>query len=69
MTNTELLEIKIKESGLRKGFIAEQMGLSAYGLSKKIAGENDFKVREVNQLCEILKITSLREKERIFFAN
>lgn len=69
MTNTELLEEKIKESGYKKSYIAKVIGLkSAYGLAKKIKNETEFKTSEVDALCKLLKISSLEEKERIFFA-
>ena len=49
--------------------IAKAIGLkSAFGLMKKVKNENEFKAKEINALCELLNITSLKEKERIFFA-
>lgn len=70
MTNKELLEKKIAQSGYKKSYIAKAIGLkSAYGLAKKINNLTEFKAKEINALCEILKIESLEEKERIFFAN
>ena len=36
MTNTKLLNEKIVESGLKRKFIAEKLGLSTYGLQRKI---------------------------------
>lgn len=70
MTNTRLLEEKISKSGYKKSYIAKAIGLkSAYGLAKKIRNESEFKAKEINALCELLGITSLEEKERIFFAN
>lgn len=69
MTNKELLEDKIEKSGLKKNFIAKAIGLSPYGLAKKINNETEFKTSEVNELCKILNITDLAEKDRIFFAN
>ena len=69
MTNTELLNKKIEASGYKRNYIAKAIGLnSAYGLSKKINNETEFKATEINALCELLKIDSLEEKERIFFA-
>lgn len=69
MTNTALLEELISKSGYKKSYIAKAIGLkSAYGLAKKIRNENEFKAKEINALCELLKIDSLEEKERIFFA-
>lgn len=70
MTNTKLLELKIEESGLKRKFIAQAIGLkSAYGLAKKIHNQTEFKATEINALCDLLKIESLEEKERIFFAS
>lgn len=68
MTNTDLLEEAISKSGLKKRWIADKMGLSEYGLSLKIQGINEFKASEVSQLCELLGIKSLTQKENIFFA-
>ena len=68
MTNTALLEEKILKSGYKKSYIAKTIGLSAFGLAKKIRNESEFKTSEINGLCELLGISSLEEKERIFFA-
>lgn len=68
MTDTGLLTDKIDESGLKRSFIAEKLGLSPYGLSKKINNESEFKGSEIKLLCQILNIKSLKEKEAIFFA-
>ena len=69
MTNTELLKDKIEQSGYKKSYIAKAIGLkSTYGLSLKINNETEFKASEINALCELLKIDSLEEKQRIFFA-
>ena len=68
MTNTALLEDIIQKSGFKKSYIAKTIGLSAYGLAKKINNIHEFKTSEINGLCELLKIDSLELKERIFFA-
>lgn len=68
MTNTKLLEKAIGESGLKKKWIADKMGLSEYGLSLKIQGVNEFKTSEVTQMCKLLGIDTLSKKEDIFFA-
>ena len=68
MTNTVLLEARIAESGMMKKAIAQKLGLSAYGFAKKVSGQSDFKTEEVRVLCSLLGITSLKEKEDIFFA-
>lgn len=69
MTDTKALLEKIEESGLKKTYIAQKLGLSYYGLHLKINNKTEFKTGEVNALCEMLKIDKLEEKERIFFAS
>lgn len=68
MTDSAALREKIKEKGLKLKYVAEQLGLSAYGLALKIDNELDFRTTEVAKLCELLDITSLKERDRIFFA-
>ena len=68
MTNTELLKQRIEESGLKYGFIAEKLGLSRFGLKKKIDNDSSFKAEEIQKMCEVLFLT-LEEREEIFFAS
>lgn len=68
MTNTELLEDRISRSGYRKSYIAESLGLSPYGLARKINNENEFKASEIDALSTLLGIESWEEKDAIFFA-
>ena len=68
MTDTNLLIKYIKKNGLKYGFIAEKLGISYHWLKKKIWNEVPFKAYEIQILCELLNITDLQEKERIFFA-
>ena len=68
MTNTALLRNTIYDSGLKLSYIAKKMGLSAYGLQKKINGESEFKASEIAGLCDILKIDDARRRDAIFFA-
>lgn len=69
MTDTKLLKEYIKKSGLKVTYIAEQAGLSRSGLWKKISNKSPFNQYEIESLCNVLGIKTLREKERIFFAN
>lgn len=69
MTNTVLLNQLIKESGLKKKYIAEQLGITGYGLQKKIENQTEFKSSEIATICNLLNITSLKLKESIFFAD
>ena len=67
MTDTERLEKLIKDQGLKKGFIARQLGLSPWGLQLKIDNVHEFKASEIVKICGVLGISSLREREAIFF--
>ena len=68
MTNTTELRKRIKDSGLKLGFIAERLGISYHWLNMKIDGKVPFKDYEIQILCELLNITDLNDKEFIFFA-
>lgn len=63
--NTEMLQRKIKNSGLKKGFIAEKLGRSRQALSDKIQGKTEFRPNEIRILCELLQITD--EERRLIF--
>ena len=70
MTNTQLLVEAIAKSGYKRSYIAKAIGLkSAYSLALKIDNKSEFKASEINALCELLNISSLEEKQAIFFAN
>lgn len=69
MTNTKLLRETIKDSGLKLQAIADKLGISRFSLQLKIDNRFQFKSEEIQELCKILEITSLQEKEDIFFAN
>lgn len=68
MTNTEELNKRIDESGLKKNYIAKMLGIKPDTLTRKINNEREFKASEINALCDVLGIESLEEKEHIFFA-
>ena len=66
MTDSKALRALIAERGLKLKYVAEHLGLSKYGFQLKLDNKREFKTSEVSALCELLKISSLREKERIF---
>jgi hypothetical protein len=68
LTDTALLEQRIAKSGLKKSYIAKEMGLSPYGLTLKIRNLNEFKASEIEKLCILLGITDIKERCAIFFA-
>lgn len=68
MTNTDLLKEIIAKSGYKLEYLADKCGITRQALSNKIANRNNFMAEEIAVLCRELKISSLTEKERIFFA-
>lgn len=68
MTDSEALRKLIESRGLKMKYVADYLGLSAYGLQLKVDNKREFKTSEVAALCDLLEINSLMTKERIFFA-
>ena len=68
MTDSEELRKLIESKGLKMKYVADYLGLSAYGLQLKVDNRQEFKTSEVAALCELLEINSLMTKEKIFFA-
>lgn len=69
MVNTQLLDKKIKDSGLKSGFIIEKLGISRNAFDKKKKNIHPFRGSEIYVLCDLLKITEESEKMNIFFVN
>lgn len=68
MTNTELLENKIRESGKKVSYLATKCGLSYGGFRNCVINKSEFRASHIKVLCEELNIVTLREREAIFFA-
>lgn len=68
MTDTKLLEEKIRSSGYRLEFLAERAGMSRETLRKKMNNRSFFDTVEIAVLRDMLNL-SLEEVERIFFAS
>ena len=68
MTNLELLDAKIKESGKKKTYLAEKIGLTYAGFRNCCLNKSEFRTGQVKILCEELNIDSLEERQAIFFA-
>lgn len=68
MTDTKLLKSRIESSGMKIGFIAQSIGLSRQGFWKKVNNLAPFNQLEIDSICNVLRITALRDKEAIFFA-
>ena len=67
MTNTKLLEEAIERSGLKKGKIAEALGVSRGGLTNLINNRAEFKASQIQVFCKLLGLTAA-QRDAIFFA-
>ena len=67
MTNTLLLENRIKSSGIKYKFIAEKMGLTYYSLRKKMDNVTEFTATEIDVMCDLLNL-NVKDRMAIFFA-
>lgn len=68
MTDIVLLDRKILNSGLKKRYIADRLGLSRQALYNKLNGCSDFTLGEMMQLSTILGL-SAKERDKIFLSN
>lgn len=67
MTNGKLLKEIAKAKQVTLQELAEALGLTRQGLSKKIENRSEFRVSEVSKLSEILGLSE-QQKQAIFFA-
>lgn len=67
MVDTERLDNLIQSSGYKKSFIAKELGVSVSTLWRKCKNETPFTALEVNKLCKLLAITSMKAQDEIFF--
>ena len=65
--DTTLLDKYINSSGYKVGFLCDTLGISRNAFDKKRRGINAFRASEVYVLCDLLKITSDIEKNKIFY--
>lgn len=65
MTNTQLLDDKIKNSGLKISFIVDKLGISRTAFDKKRKNEIAFRAAEIYVLCDLLNIND-DEKQDFF---
>lgn len=67
MTNAKLLRETIIKSGIKYKYIADYLGLSAFGLQKKIDNINEFKASEIVKISQLLNLSD-KKRDKIFFA-
>ena len=63
MLNTQLLETKIRDSGLKNKFISGELGISEQAFYLKRTGKAPFRKLEIERLYELLNIT---ETEKLY---
>ncbi len=66
MVNTQGLANKIDSSGLKRSYIADELGITVQNLALKINNKSDFRLEEVKALCKILDIRTKSEIQDIF---
>ena len=66
MTNTELLQEKLNNSGYKMTFVAKELGITYQALLNKLNNKSQFKVDEAKTLGILLHLTGA-EVDRIFF--
>ena len=66
VTDVELLDKKIKLSGLKSSFIVQNLGISKQGYYLKKNGKTPFKTAEVYVMCDLLNINDDDEKLAVF---
>ena len=58
MVDTVRLKELVDESGLRKSFICEKLGITRSGYFKKETGKSDFTASEIKVLKGLLKLSN-----------
>lgn len=66
MGNPQYLEEIIMSSGMKKGYLAERIGVTRQTFSKKCKNPSSFTNLQTDILCAELNITKLSEKQKIF---
>lgn len=66
MTDTVKFRAAVKNRGLKYKYLAEKIGITPFGLQKKIENQSEFKASEIQSLAELLGLTE-SERKQIFF--
>ena len=68
MVNTNKLKGAIKEAGYTQEEVAKKLGIDRKSFNRKVNGKSDFWIKEVIDLCDILKIGDNNKKFEIFLS-
>lgn len=66
MGNPQYLEKVINNSGKKKGYLAERIGVTRQTFTKKCKDPSSFTNLQVSILCDELSITRLTDRVKIF---
>ena len=66
MGNPQYLENAISDSGKKKGYLADRIGVTRQTFTKKCKDPSSFTNLQTDILCDELNITKLSEKQKIF---
>ena len=69
MVNTNELLALIANSGKKKQYFADELGMHIATFWRKVRNVSEFKPSEIDKLCNLLGVNSLKEKQRLFFYN
>lgn len=67
MTDVNRLKEVVRDSGLKKVYIAERLGITYQGYLKKENGENEFMASEIKMMQELLGL-SAKDTREIFLS-
>ncbi len=68
MTNRKLLEDKIMQKGLKKSYLAKQIGVSRSTFCALLQNKSEFRASQIATLCKLLDIKDDETMKAIFFA-
>lgn len=66
MTNSALFREAVAKAGIKYKFLAKTLGITPYGLQKKIENRSEFKASEIYLVSETLNLSEA-DRNSIFF--
>lgn len=67
VADAQYLEEEIKNSGLKRSYLAAKCGITRQSFTTKCKNPQSFTAAQVSVLCRELKITQLTKQKQIFF--
>lgn len=67
MTNSVLFRKAVVSSGVKYKYLAQSIGITPYGLQKKIDNQSEFKASEIYKLSDALNLSDA-DRNAIFFS-